>query len=58
MERTEERAVCSGDEGTKPCGIFFRAEDDPEGGEALEVGGSGMGVSGAVEQDVFLGVPV
>ena len=49
MEQTEERAVCGGSEGAKPCGVFFRAEDDPEGGEALEVSGSGVCVPRAVE---------
>jgi hypothetical protein len=58
MERTEERAVSDGGKGAKPCGIVFGPKNDPEGGEAVEMGGSSVGVAGAMEQDVFLGVPV
>ena len=45
MEWMEERAVGSGSEGTEPCDKFLRSEYDLEGGEAVEVGVSGLSVS-------------
>jgi hypothetical protein len=58
VEQIEEQAVGSSSKGAEPCSGFLRAEYDPEGGEAVEVGMSGLYVVWAREQDMFLCVPV
>jgi hypothetical protein len=58
VEQTEERAVGGGGESTEPYGILFRVKYDLEGGEAVDMGVLDNSIVGAVEQDMFLGVPV
>ena len=58
MERTKKRAVHSCSKGAELCCVFLRAEDDLKRGKATDMGVLGYAIQRAMEQDMFLCMPM